>query len=205
VTRALAVFVAAALTSSGCLYTAQIGRDRPGHVDLVVPPAVLPARGTLPAEPVGGPAMIVSPGVLADLGTRRANGSTRDEAALSFELGLYFTHATPPAVILAEDGNRYRLGPWQLGVNVGWTPAATRSSTPPVAPPSMFVEVQGRYEFYGLAAGVALTPGDARDARTGFQLAELLGPLYLRQQVLLDGSFEVALGLALKVPLMLAF
>jgi hypothetical protein len=205
VSRAPAVFVAAALTSSGCLYTAQIGRDRPGHVDLVAPPAVLPARGTLPAEPVRGPAMIVSGGVLADVGTRLVDGSTRGEAALAFELGLYFTHATPPAVILADDRNGYRLGPWQLGVNVGWTPAATRSSTPAVAPPSMFVEAQGRYEWCGLAAGVAVTPGDARDARTGFQLAELLGPLYLRQQLLLDGSFVVALGLALKAPIVLAF
>jgi hypothetical protein len=202
--RAGAGLVAAVMASSGCLY-AQLGRDRPGHVDLQVPPPVLPARGTLPAEPVGGPAVIVSPGVLADVGTRIADGASHGEAALAFELGVYFTRATPAAIIMADETNHRRFGDWQLGVNVGWTPAAARSWTPPVAPPSMFVEVQGRYEFYGLAAGVALTPGDAREARTGFQLAELLGPLYIRQQLLLDGSFAITLGIAVKVPIVLVF
>ena len=70
----------------------------------------------------------------------------------------------------------------------------------------MYAELQGRYRFfYGLAAGVAVTPGDGRAARNGVQLAELFGPFYLRQQVLFDGSFAISGGVALKLPIMLSF
>jgi hypothetical protein len=70
----------------------------------------------------------------------------------------------------------------------------------------MYVELQGRYQFfYGLAAGVAVTPGDGRAGRNGVQLAELVGPFYLRQQVLFDSSFAISAGVAVKLPVTLSF
>ena len=91
-------------------------------------------------------------------------------------------------------------------MNVGWTPPETRTLKPAVPQPAMYVELQGRYQlFWGLAAGAALTPGDGRAARNGVQLAELFGPLYLRQQVLFDGSFAISAGIAVKLPVTLSF
>ena len=61
--------VATALAMSGCVHK-QIGDERPGHVVLAQPPAVLAARGTLPAEPMPAPAVVISAGAMLDWGAR---------------------------------------------------------------------------------------------------------------------------------------
>ena len=193
-----------AFATFGCLHM-QVGRDRPGHVALAAPPAALVARGTLPAEPVPAPAIVVSAGAMLDWGARCLDGACRREGALGFELGLYFTRVTLAQITTNQRDPDYSWSLWSLGVNVGWTPPETRTFTPAVPQPAMYAEVQGRYGVYGLAAGAAITPGDGRAARNGFQLAELWGPVYLREQVLLDGSFAISLGLALKVPVTISF
>ena len=81
--------VAAALAMSGCVHR-QMGDERPGHVVLEQPPAALAARGTLPAEPMPAPAVVVSAGAMLDWGAR-CNASCAGEGTLGFELGVYFT------------------------------------------------------------------------------------------------------------------
>jgi hypothetical protein len=200
------VLVAVVLGAPACVLP-HTGSERPGHVELAEPPAALAARGTLPAAPVPSPAVIISGGAMLDGGTRCVATICRGEGTVGLELGLYFTRVTRAEVVARPEPSDTYVPPWQLGLNVGWTPAEARTSMTPVPPPVMYVEAQGRVDhgLYGLAAGVALTPGDGRDARNGFQIAELLGPLYLRQQLLLDGSYAISGGVAVKVPVLVSF
>jgi len=193
-----------AWAACGCVHR-QIGGGQPGHVVLEQPPAVLAARGTLPAKPLPAPAVVVSAGAILDWG-ERCSGSCAPEGTLGFELGLYFTRVNRGETFQASDPHDIGRVPWELGVNVGWTPPETRTLTLAVPQPTMYVELQGRYHFFfGLAAGVAVTPGDGRAGRNGVQLAEMLGPFYLRQQLLFDSSFALSAGVAVKLPVTLSF
>jgi hypothetical protein len=207
--RSLTAVMAALLPVAGTLGCAHfaVGGERPGAVDLARPPAVPAARGaTLPGRPVAT-ALAVSPGVLAGAGWR---GVTRDgnnwEAALGFELGLH--RARVKRLETTEDAQHdfgFEPDAW-WGVNLGWTPAATRTEAPgPFLPPSTYVELQWSSLTHGLAGGVALAPGDLRRERTGLQVVPFSGPLYWRFQLLFDGTFVTELGLALKVPLLISF
>ena len=58
---------------------------------------------------------------------------------------------------------------------------------------------------WGLAFGVALSPGEWTRARSGFQLTPLCGPFYLRLQSMFDGSLSIDLGVAIKIPILISF
>jgi hypothetical protein len=181
----------------------------PGTIDLWQPPAALAAPGaTLPRRPPAT-AVAVSPGVLAGAGWRNIRGGGNSGgASLGFELGLH--RARVRRTETGEDGQLDFGGERDAwwGVNVGWTPSETRTSSTSsraILPPSMYVELQWSRLVYGLAAGAALSPGDLRRERAGLQVVPMSGPLFLRLQLLLDGTFATELGVALKLPVLISF
>jgi hypothetical protein len=91
-----------------------------------------------------------------------------------------------------------------VGLNLGWTPAELRSRRSDHHP-TTYVELQGRHDFWGLAFGVALSPGEWSRARSGVQLPPLCGPFYLRLQSAFDGSLAIELGVAIKIPVLISF
>jgi len=181
-------------------------RDGPGDVDLSRPPPAIDARGATLPRPTLDRALALSPGVLAGAGARQLDSGMTREAGLGFELGVYATHVKLADRILADTKRDYGYGdpPTAWGINLGWTPSATRSGQTDHQP-AAYVEAQGWYEAGGVAAGVAFTPGDSRRARTALQIAPLLGPFYGRFQVLLDGNIAFEVGLALKIPVILSW
>jgi hypothetical protein len=189
-------------------------RDGPGDVDLARPPPVIEARGATLPRPTIDRALVVSPGVLAGLGTRQGDNGAIREAGLGFELSISATHVHLSETALDNEGRDYgfdqRLLAW--GVNLGWTPSATRSPGQVNHQPSAYVEAQWWHDLdpqepipLGVAAGVAFTPDDSRRARTAVQIAPMLGPLYTRFQFLLDGNIAFEVGLALKIPVVLSW
>ena len=181
-------------------------RDGPGDVDLSRPPPAIDARGATLPRPTLDRAPALSPGVLAGAGARQLDSGMTREAGLGFELGVYATHVKLADRILADTKRDYGYGdhPTAWGINLGWTPPATRSGQTDHQP-AAYVEAQGWYAAGGVAAGVAFTPGDSRRARTALQIAPLLGPFYGRFQVLLDGNIAFEVGLALKIPVILSW
>jgi len=199
-TALLTAFVAAAV---GCA-NFQIGGALPGKVDLWQPPDAPAARGSMLAPPAPEPTLIVSPGVLAGTGARETAGAAQAEAALGFELGLYWTQVTPHEKILAGETPSFTRPSSALGVNLGWTPNQLRSGRSDHQP-TTYVELQERHDLWGLAVGVAVSPGEWTRARSGVQLTPLCGPFYLRLQSTFDGSLSTELGVAIKVPVLMSF
>ena len=148
---------------------------------------------------------MLSPGVLAGLGSREFDGRSQNESALGFELGLYWTRLTFAETSLrGEAPSYYRPDQAALGLNLGWTPTQTRSGEADHQPTS-YAEVQWRTALYGLAAGAAFSPGEWTKARTALQLTPLLGPFYGRVQWLLDGGMALEFGVAIKFPVLFSF
>lgn len=196
----LGAFVAATV---GCA-NFQIGGALPGKVDLWQPPNAVAAQGATLAPPAPEPTLIISPGVLAGTGARETAGGSQAEAALGFELGLYWTRVTPDEKVLAGEALGFTRPRSTLGLNLGWTPTELRSGRSDHQS-TTYVELQGRHDFWGLAAGVALSPGEWTRARSGVQLTPLCGPFYLRLQSMFDGSLSIELGVAIKVPVLISF
>ena len=190
---------------SGCAHFRL--RDGPGEVDLARPPPAIEARGATLPRPTLDRALVLSPGVLAGAGARQVDSGMSRESGLGFELGIYATHVKLAETILGDAGRDYGYGenPRAWGINLGWTPSATRSPDHASHQPTAYVEGQWRSELEGLAAGVAFTPGDARRARTAVQIAPMWGPFYGRFQVLLDGNIAFEVGVAVKVPVILSW
>jgi hypothetical protein len=196
----LAASIAATM---GCA-SYQIGATLPGKVDLWQPPSAPAARGATPAAPAPQHTLVISPGALAGTGVRETAGVWQNEAALGLELGLYWTRVTPDETVLAGDSLGFSRPRSAFGLNLGWTPSALRSGSSEHQAKT-YLELQGRRDLWGLALGVALSPGDATRARTGLQLTPLWGPFYLRVQTMFDGALSLELGVALKVPVLLSF
>jgi hypothetical protein len=205
VRRAGVAGLAAIALSAGCVHLRL--RDGPGDVDLARPPPAIEARGATLPRPTRDRALVLSPGVLAGMGVREVDSGASREAGLGLELGIYATHIKLNEMVLGNAGRDYGYGahPQAWGINLGWTPSATRSAGHASHQPSAYVEAQWRYEFEGVAAGVAFTPGDSRRARTAVQVAPMLGPFYGRLQVLLDGNIAFELGVALKIPVVISW
>ncbi len=196
----LAAFVAATV---GCA-NFQIGGTLPGKVDLWQLPNAPAARGATLAPPAPEPTLVVSPGVLGGTGARETAGAAQAEAALGFELGLYWTRVTPDDKTLVGDTPGFSRPRSAFGLNLGWTPTELRSGRSDHQP-TTYVELQGRHDFWGLAVGVALSPGESTRARSGVQLTPLCGPFYLRLQSMFDGSLSIELGVAIKIPILISF
>ena len=114
--------VALAASGTGCaLY--RVGGAPPGHIELWQPPSAPAARGAAIAAPASEPTLVVSPGVLAGLGSREVDGRSHNEAALGFELGLYWTRLTFAETSLAGEAPSYHPDKAALGLNLGWTPS----------------------------------------------------------------------------------
>jgi hypothetical protein len=182
-------------------------RDGPGDVDLARPPPAIEARGATLPRPTLDRALAVSPGVLAGAGARQLDSGMTREAGLGFELGIYATHVKLAETVLAREKRDYGFGdhPRAWGINLGWTPSATRSAGHASHQPAAYVEGQWQSELGGVAAGMAFTPGDSRRSRTAVQIAPMWGPAYGRFQVLLDGNIAFEVGLALKIPVILSW
>jgi len=182
-------------------------RDGPGDVDLARPPSAIDARGATLPRPTLDRALALSPGVLVGAGARQLDSGMTREAGLGFELGIYATHVQLADRVLINEKRDYGYGdhPTAWGINLGWTPTATRTHGQTDHQPAAYVEAQGWYEGGGVAAGLAFTPGDSRRGRTAIQIAPLLGPFYGRFQVLLDGNIAFEIGLALKIPVILSW
>jgi hypothetical protein len=191
------------MASIGCAHV-QLGGTVPGQVDLWRPPNAPAAPGALLAPPAPEPTLVVSPGVLAGTGVREAAGAGQGEAALGFELGLYWTRVTPNDRAPAGEAPGFTRPRSALGLNLGWTPTALRSGRS-AHQPTTYVELQARGDWWGLALGAALSPAEWTRARTGFQLTPLSGPFYLRLQAMLDGSLSIELGVAIKIPVLISF
>jgi hypothetical protein len=190
-------------TTVGCA-NVQSGGRLPGKVDLWRPPDAPAARGATPAPPAPEPTLMVSPGVLAGTGARETARAVQAEAALGFELGLYGTRVTPDEKALVGETPGSTRPRSAFGLNLGWTPTKLRSGRSDHQPTS-YVELQGRRVFWGLAVGVALSPGEWTRARSGVQATPLCGPFYLRLQTMFDGSLSVELGVAIKIPALVSF
>jgi len=150
------------------------------------------------------PAARSRPGVLGGTGAREAAGAAQAEAALGFELGLYWTRVTPDDKTLVGDTPWFSRPRSAFGLNLGWTPTELRSGRSDHQP-TTYVELQGRQDLWGLALGVALSPGEWTRARSGVQLTPLCGPFYLRLQSMFDGSLSIELGVAIKIPILISF
>ena len=203
----LALVVALATSGTGCaLY--RIGGASPGHVELWQPPSAPAAHGATIAAPAPEPTLVVSPGVLAGLRSTAIDGESRGShngAALGFELGLSWTRLVFEETALpGEAPSDDRRDKSALGLNLGWTPTQLQSGSA-LHQPTTYVELQWRTILYGLAAGVAFSPGESSNARTGLQLTPLLGPFYSRLEWLFDGSMAFEIGLAIKFPLLFSF
>ena len=193
----------ATISATGCaLY--QIGGPSAGHVELWQPPSAPAARGAGIAAPASEPTLVLSPGVLAGLGSREVDGRSQNESAVGFELGLYWTRLTFAETSLRGEAPRYRPDKAALGLNLGWTPTQLRSGFADHQPTS-YAEVQWRTALYGLAAGAALSPGEWTKARTALQVTPLLGPFYARVQWLFDGGMALEIGFAIKFPVLFLF
>ena len=199
-----ALMAAVAASGTGCaLY--RIGGASPGHVDLWQPPSAPAAHGATIAAPVAEPTLVVSPGVLAGLRSTEVDGESHNGAALGFELGLYWTRLVFEEKSLPGESPSYdRRDRSALGLNLGWTPTQLQSGSADHQS-TTYVELQWRTVLYGLAAGVAFSPGESNKARTGLQLTPLMGPFYARLDWLLDGSMALEIGVAIKFPMLFSF
>ena len=198
-----ALVVALAPTGTGCAIY-RIGGAPPGHVELWQPPSAPAAHGAALAAPVSERTLLVSPGVLAGLGSRQVDGESHGESALGFELGLYWTRLTFAETSLRGEAPSYHPDRAALGLNLGWTPTQLHSGAHDHQS-TAYLELQWRTALYGLAAGVAFSPGDSTKARTGLQLTPLLGPFYARLDWLLDGSMALEIGVTIKFPVLFLF
>ncbi|HXU60382.1 MAG TPA: hypothetical protein VN962_01685 [Polyangia bacterium] len=198
-----AVLMAVVTVTIGCA-NIQVGGTLPGRVDLWRPPNAPAATGATLAPPAPEPTLIVSPGVLGGTGVRETAGIAQAEAGLGFELGLYWTRVTPDETAIAGHAPGFSRPRAAVGLNLGWTPAELRSGRRDHQP-TTYVELQGRQDFWGLAFGVALSPGEWSRARSGVQLTPLCGPFYLRLQSTFDGSLAIELGVAIKIPVLILF
>jgi hypothetical protein len=199
-----AVLLALVAATFDCATFQVGGGPLPGKVDLSQPPSAMAARGAVLAPPAPEPALIVSPGVLGGTGARQTAGTSQAEAALGFELGLYLAKVIPAETVPAGAAPGFTRPRSAFGLNLGWTPVQLRSGRSDHQP-TTYAELQGRHDFWGLAVGVALSPGDWTRARSGVQVTPLCGPFYLRLQSMFDGRLSVELGLAIKIPVLIAF
>jgi hypothetical protein len=191
--------------STGCVHLRL--SDGPGDVDLARPPPAIAARGATLPRPPRDPALVVSPGVMAGVAARHTDRAFSSDAGLGFELGIYATRVNLSDTVLEGKAPDYGFGPdaqaW--GINLGFTPSATRSPQQKTHQPSAYVEAQWRCDLAGVAAGAAFTPWDSRRALTAVQVTPMYGPLYARVQVLLDGNLACELGVALKIPIVVSW
>ena len=151
-------------------------------------------------------------GLVAVLGVGYAYGILRANVYEIFShfifdaglLGLYLAQVIPAETVRAGEAPGFTGPHSAFGLNLGWTPVQLRSGRSDHQP-TTYAELQGRQHFWGLAIGVALSPGDWTRARSGVQVTPLCGPFYLRLQSMFDGRLSVELGLAIKIPVLIAF
>ncbi len=148
---------------------------------------------------------MLSPGVLAGLRSTEIDGASHNGTALGFELGLYLDAARLRGEVPLRKGAELhaRTSPRSASTSDGRPPSS--SPVPPITNPTTYVELQWRTVLYGLAAGVAFSPGESNKARTGLQLTPLLGPFYARLDWRFDGGMALEIGVAIKFPMLFSF
>lgn len=176
--------------------------NAPGLVDLERPPSP-PGRATMeyPGDP-GERMVTVSSGALAGAGARARGVRTMFEVAAEVTVSLGESDRShqdgvdrlfvPPGVLVPQRS---------VGLTLGWSvlQVVPRSAGEPaeISTGPLYLELQGARGLVGLAGGWAVDPtsGDHGPQINGF-----LGPSFLRMRYLVDGGFELQLGLQLKLP-----
>jgi hypothetical protein len=186
---AWSLFLTAAL-ESGCL-TFHSEHNAPGVIDVQRPPKQMECEVLEQPEDPGEDMLFVTVGLMGGIGAAVPSNKDGEFQAQGGVEG---------SVVRARSewshADDFPLGAqpargMSFGLNLGWVFARPQEGGFP-----LYLELQGRYMLFGLAAGVSGMPGS--DA-VGPQLTCFWGPFYVRYVHFQGKSDEITFGLILKM------